>query len=117
MRVESLHTKVLTNLRMVTVCMKQSKCWVLQLGWGSPGSVYSLGDEKLESSPTESYVGALVGGKLPTSHSVPWQPEWPVIRPSTASWVREEVVPLCSACCSLTSSTACRFGHQNIRRT
>ena len=30
-------------------------------------------------------------------------------------WVREEVVPLCSVLCGLTSRTGCRFGCHNIR--
>ena len=61
-----------------SLCLhKAEKCWVVQLGWGSPGSVW--GNEGLESSPTEKDLGVLADSKLSMSHSVPWQPEGPTV--------------------------------------
>lgn len=41
--------------------LKKTKCWILHLGWGSPGRMYTLKDERLESSLKERAVG---DGKL-----------------------------------------------------
>jgi len=32
---------------------KKRKCWIVQLGQGSPGCMYRVGDERFESSPME----------------------------------------------------------------
>lgn len=42
----------------------RDKCWALHLGWGNPGCVWSLGNERLESSPVERDLGVLASGKL-----------------------------------------------------
>ncbi|KAK4826970.1 hypothetical protein QYF61_012911 [Mycteria americana] len=43
---------------------KKSKRWILHLGQGNPGYMYKVGDERLESSPAERYLGVWVDGKL-----------------------------------------------------
>uniref|UniRef100_A0A8B9CM06 Reverse transcriptase domain-containing protein n=1 Tax=Anser brachyrhynchus TaxID=132585 RepID=A0A8B9CM06_9AVES len=50
----------------ITNCMKvnKSRCWVLHLRRGNPGYTYRLGDETLESSPTERKLGVMVDSKL-----------------------------------------------------
>ena len=40
----------------------KSKCRILHLGWGNPGYMYKLGDERLESSPTERDLGLMASG-------------------------------------------------------
>ena len=62
LRVEWPCSTMWTNSRVVTTCVKE--CWVLQLEWGSLGSVYSPGCEGLENSPSERDQDVLVGGKL-----------------------------------------------------
>lgn len=39
--------------------MKKSKCWDLRLGWGSPGGMYRVAGEGVESSPTKRDLGIL----------------------------------------------------------
>jgi len=41
----------------VASCMKLNECWILHPGRGSPGYMCKLGDERLESSPTERDLG------------------------------------------------------------
>ena len=50
----------------VTNCMKfnKTKCHILHLGQNNPGYTCSLGDERLESSPTDRELGALADSKL-----------------------------------------------------
>lgn len=33
--------------------LNNSKCWILYLRWSNPGYLFSLRDERLESSPDE----------------------------------------------------------------
>ncbi|PKU46115.1 synapsin-2- hypothetical protein [Limosa lapponica baueri] len=33
--------------------LNKSKCWILHLGWGNPGYMYKLGNDRLESNPME----------------------------------------------------------------
>lgn len=47
---------------------KQGKCGILHLGWGNSAYTYKLGDERLESSPTERELGVLVGEQLNMGH-------------------------------------------------
>lgn len=50
----------------ISNCMKfnKSKCHILHLGQNNPGYMCRVGDEKLESSPTEKDLEALADGKL-----------------------------------------------------
>lgn len=50
----------------ITNHMKFSKikCQILYLGQGSPGSIYRLRDERLESIPMKRDLGVLAEGKL-----------------------------------------------------
>jgi len=70
----------------VTNCMKfdNSKCWILQLGWGNPGNMYRLQDDRLENSPMESGLGALAVGKLNLSQQCALEPEGPTTLWSTS---------------------------------
>jgi len=40
------------------------KGWILHLEWDNSGYTYRMGDERLESSPTERELRVLVDGKL-----------------------------------------------------
>jgi len=42
----------------------KSKCQILHLGWGNPGYMYRLGDERLDNSLLERHLGVCVDGKL-----------------------------------------------------
>ena len=44
--------------------LNKRKCQILHLGQGSPGSIYRLRDERLESSPMKRDLGVLAEGKL-----------------------------------------------------
>lgn len=54
----------LDNSRVVTICIKRSKLWVLHQKWGGAGPMYRLGGEGLESSPAKRDLSVLVGDKL-----------------------------------------------------
>jgi len=45
----------------------KSKSRIFHPRWGNPDYTYKLGDERLESSPTERDLGVWVGGKLNTN--------------------------------------------------
>jgi len=119
LRAERPCTKTWTNLRMVPICMKKSKCWVLHLGWGSPGCMYRLRARVWRAAPQRD-LGVQLGDNLNLS----WQCALAARRanctlgtPGPALPVKEVVVPFCSVQCSRTSSTGCRFGCCYIRRT
>ena len=64
LRIERPCTRILTNLWVVSICLKKSKCWLLHLDWDSPGSMYIPGNVGLESSLMGRDLGALSGSKL-----------------------------------------------------
>ncbi|GAB0185885.1 hypothetical protein GRJ2_001053800 [Grus japonensis] len=104
----------------------KSKCWILHLGWGNPGYTYKLGDERLESSPTERDLGVWVDGKLNMSQQCGLAAKRAncvlgCIKHSIASRSREVIVPLCTALvwphleyCALLGASISE-GHQTIR--
>jgi len=79
-----------------------NKCWILHLGRSNPGFMYKLGDKRLESSPAERHLGVCIGSKLNRSQQCAPAAKKArhvlgCIKHSTASWLREVIVPLCSA--------------------
>ncbi|KAJ7414688.1 hypothetical protein WISP_82417 [Willisornis vidua] len=79
----------------------KSKCQNFHLGWGNPGCMYRLGNEKLARSLAERDMGILVISKLNMSQQCPGSQEDQLCpgstRHSIASQSREGIVPLCSA--------------------
>lgn len=64
LRVERPCTEIGTNLRLVSISTKKSKCQVLQWGWGRTGCMYRMGGEGRESSPAKRDLCIPVGGNL-----------------------------------------------------
>jgi len=79
----------------------KSKCWILHLGWGTPGYINKL-DERLKSSRTERDLGVWVDGKLNMSQQCVLEAKRAnsvlgCTKHSTASQSREAIVPLYTA--------------------
>ncbi|XP_010288889.1 PREDICTED: synapsin-2-like, partial [Phaethon lepturus] len=77
----------------------KSKCQILHLGRGNPGSTCKLGDKRLESSPAERDVGVWVDGKVNMSHQCGLAAKRAdrvlgCIKHSVASRLREVIIPL-----------------------
>ncbi|GAB0209726.1 hypothetical protein GRJ2_003438300 [Grus japonensis] len=86
-----------THVRCVTLFLRACACC-----WGNPGYTYKLGYKRLESSPVERDLGVLVDGKLNMSQQCILTAKRAnrvlgCIKHSTASWVREVIVPLYTA--------------------
>ena len=78
----------------------KSKCWILQLRWGSPGYMYRVGDKRLKSSSAER-LGILFDSKLNTSQQCTLaakraKPTLEFIRPSLMSEGRDCPALLCT---------------------
>lgn len=96
-------------------CMKfnESKCWVVHLGWGSPGYTCKLGHESLKSSTTERKLKIWVDGKLTNKWLMKRaNPMLGLIQHSIHHWLVEggDCTPL--LCTNLTSTLMplCRLG-------
>ena len=99
---------------------KKRKCQILHLGQGYPEYIYGLGDEWLKISPVRRELDVLIDGKLNLSQHCALADKRAkctlgFIRPTTANWAREGIVPLYSVLCSLTSSSVCSSGCHNVR--
>jgi len=77
----------------------KNKCWILNLGRCSPGYVYRLGDEMLDSNPTERDLGVLTKSKLNVSQQCAqaarnMNPIQGCIKHGIASQLKEVIFPL-----------------------
>ena len=82
--------------------MKFNKNQILHLGRRNPGYTYTLGDERLESSPTERDLGSWVDDKFNMSHQCVLAAKRAnhvlgCMKHSTANQSREVTVPLYTA--------------------
>ena len=106
LRIERPCTRILTNLWVVSICLKKSKCWLLHLDWDSPGSMYIPGNVGLESSLMGRDLGALSGSKLNMSQQCALAAQranstLEGTRPSAAARRRGRGCLLCAVLCSL----------------
>ncbi|GAB0205762.1 hypothetical protein GRJ2_003041800 [Grus japonensis] len=96
----------------------KSKCQILHLGWGNPGYMYKLANERLERSLAERDLGIWVDGRLNMSQQCALAAKRAkhvlgYMKYSIASQLREVIVPL--YWCGPIFSSVCNFGDLNIR--
>lgn len=100
----------------LTECMRfnNDKCWILCLGWGNPGCVYTLGNQRLESSAAERDLRVAVNDKLSCHCALAARRAASGTATSTSQ--RRGLSRSVLHWCGLTLSRVFSFGHHDIEK-